>query len=126
MLSGKAPYTEGSDDETVKTKAVRRIIILMTDGENTRSPNYPWHDGWAQSQSDKLTKDLCENIKKVNPITGKRNADIITITFDVNSTTVKNLMKNCATLGSYDVKSGGLTQTFRQIADELASIYLSM
>lgn len=126
VLSGKAPYTEGADDATVKDKAVRRIIILMTDGYNTTSPKYPLHTGWNRKEANRLTKKVCGNIKKINPVTGRRNADIITITFDVNDSTVKKLLKDCATLGSYDVKSGGLSKVFRQIADELANIHLSM
>ncbi|HHN68278.1 MAG TPA: TadE/TadG family protein [Thermopetrobacter sp.] len=126
VLSGRAPYTEGADDATVKDKAVRRIIILMTDGYNTTSPKYPFHTGWNSNVANNLTKKVCDNIKKINPATGRRHADIITITFDVHNTTVKNLLKNCATLGSYDVRSGGLSKTFRQIADELANIHLSM
>ena len=126
VLSHKAPFTQGATDQDVKEKSVRRIVILMTDGANTRSPTYPKHGGWNTGLANNLTTEVCDKIKATNPATGKRHADIITITFQVNNTTIKNLLKTCATMGSYDVGSGGLSSVFNNIAQQLVKLHLSM
>ena len=43
--------------------SVRRIVVVMTDGGNTRSPTYPAHDGKDRVLADSRTLDLCRAIK---------------------------------------------------------------
>ncbi len=131
VLSHKAPFAEGASDADVKRKDIRRIIVLMTDGANTVAPNR--RRGWAyadhrqkdRAYADRMTRELCNNIKASNPATGKRNAEIITVTFDVWDTGIKDLMQSCASLGSFDAKSGDLAKVFDQIAMKLVELHLS-
>ena len=55
---GFPPATEQSTEASV-----RRILVVMTDGGNTRSPTYPAHDGKDRVLSDSRTLDLCRAIK---------------------------------------------------------------
>ncbi len=131
VLSSAKPFTEGADEQDIKRWNVRKVIVLMTDGENTTSPyldyqdSYSEHTGGDPDYANDITLEACDNIKEVNVATGRRNADIVTITFNVYSTTVKNLLKECATLGSYDVKSGQLVSIFDQVAEQLTELHLS-
>ena len=131
VLSPQAPFSEGASWTEVKKKNVRKIIVLMTDGENTRAPDrrpnraYFDHQSPDSRYADRLLTELCNNIKATNPATGKRYADIITVTFDVSDPNIKSLLKECSTLGSYDAKSGQLVKIFDTIAKSLAELHLS-
>ena len=131
VLSPEAPFTEGASWTEVKKKNVRKIIVLMTDGANTRAPDRRRGRSYADHQSghwwyaDSLLTELCDNIKARNPQTGKPYADIITVTFDVRSTRIKNLMKKCSSIGSYDARSGQLVKVFDTIAKRLVELHLS-
>ena len=132
VLSPNEPYTEGADAQEVKQHNVRKVIVLMTDGANTRAPYrnssiyyYKDHRSFYASYANRLTREACDNIKAINPATGRRNADIITITFNVRNPTIKQLMRDCATLGSYDVGSGQLVKVFEEIAGQLTDLHLS-
>ncbi len=131
VLSPGAPFTEGADDETVKTRNIRKIIILMTDGANTRAPiqQYGWawkdHQEGNRTRADNFTRQACNAIKATNPYTGRPYAEIITVTFDVTDAGIKSLMQQCASIGSYDAKVGELQKLFRQIAEQVSELYLS-
>lgn len=131
VLSPQAPFTEGASWTEVKKKNVRKIIVLMTDGENTRAPDrrpnraYFDHQSPDSRYADRLLTELCNNIKAINPATGKRYADIITVTFDVRNPHIKSLLQQCSTLGSYDAQSGQLVKIFDTIAKKLAELHLS-
>jgi hypothetical protein len=131
VLSHEEPFSQGADDDEVNRWNVRKVIVLMTDGENTVSPylknddSYRNHTDYDTGYANDITLEVCDNIKETNPVTGQPNAEIVTITFNVNSSTVKNLLKKCATLGSYDVKSGQLVSIFEQVAKQLTELHLS-
>ena len=131
VLSPQAPFTEGASWTMVKQKNVQKIIVLMTDGKNTHAPDrrrnrsYADHTSSDSRYADQLLTNLCNNIKATNPATGKPYADIITITFDVRNANIKNLLRQCSTLGSYDASSGQLVKVFDKIAKELVQLHLS-
>lgn len=91
VLSPDEPYTGGvaygakSDGITV-----RKILVLMTDGTNTKSPSYPAHDDTDRVVSDNLTGELCGNIKGTG-------IEIFTVAFEVDDDDTKTLLKTCAT-----------------------------
>lgn len=135
------PFNEGADNATVRQKGVRKIIILMTDGKNRMAPNYN-RDGWsyrdhswrcdgdepscsASEYADERLAELCRNIRATNPETGKPYADIITVTFNVSDPHIKTLLRDCASLGSFDATSGQLTTVFENIASNLAELHIS-
>ena len=135
------PYHEGADADTVKLGNVRKIIILMTDGMNRIAPNrdipgYAYRDhSWrckesenrcdASRYADDLLLKLCSNIKATNPDTKRPNAEIVTVTFDVKDDHIKELLRQCSSLGSFDAKSGELTMVFGDIARKIAELHLS-
>jgi Flp pilus assembly protein TadG len=133
VLSHKEPFTEGARDADVKSKNVNKIIVLMTDGVNTRAPDkrsrrrykYREHQRNDRAYADQMLRELCDNIKAINPVTDRRNAEIITVTFDVTDNNIKNLLKSCSTMGSFDAQSGQLTEVFENIANSLAELHLS-
>ncbi len=125
VLSHQAPFDEGASDQEVRDKNIQRVVILMTDGQNTRSPTYPDHAGSNTTVSDNLTAELCNRIKATDPATGRPFADIITISFDVHNNKVKRMLRACASMGSYDAQSGNLEAAFKSIGVKLARLHLS-
>ena len=132
VLSNREPFSQGADAEAVKRDQARKIIILMTDGENSRAPSvdiedraYKDHSSGNRRYANRITRELCNNIKQINPETGKPYAEIITITFNVNSPTAKKLMQECASMGSHDASSGELGELFLTIAEEITKLQLT-
>jgi len=68
-----------------------RILVLMTDGENTKSKRNGEDGHWGNSkgQADKRTRDLCDAVKS-----GK--VTVYTIAFQVTDGSTRNLLQDCA------------------------------
>tara|TARA_B100000676_G_scaffold227875_1_gene225894 strand:+ start:2182 stop:3477 length:1296 start_codon:yes stop_codon:yes gene_type:complete len=128
VLSREEPFTEGVgyDDE-----AFNKAIVLMTDGENffgrTSYGAYGYRSegrlgttsffGAFRELNDR-TQEVCDNIKEKGII-------IYTITFQVSSSTVQNLMEACASDPSKffnSPNSSTLENTFRAIGKELSNL----
>ena len=90
MLTPKAPFEAQSN---TAANPVRKFMILMTDGLNTRSPTYPLHDGSNTTLSNNLTKQICQNIA------ADRDDGIMvfSVAFAVNDAAIKSILKDCAT-----------------------------
>ncbi|MGQ0674005.1 MAG: hypothetical protein ACT4N2_14165 [Hyphomicrobium sp.] len=96
-LSKAAPFEEAAGyDEQVDGAKVRKALVLMTDGVNTKSPVYPSvdpvnpsHTGSDSTQANTLTADICTNIK-ASGIT------LYTVAFDVTDLTIKDILRSCA------------------------------
>jgi Flp pilus assembly protein TadG len=144
-LTPHAPFSDGVAYNTPKTK---KVIVLMTDGENTISqrdtPNdgsyaatgYIWQgrvlkandtplqQGASNAErtaalDSRLTK-LCDNIKA-------KGIEIYTIRVEVDTGT-NELLKSCASGRDYfyDVQSSStLTQVFESVAGQIAALHLS-
>lgn len=144
-LSPTAPFSDGVAYGTPKHK---KILILMTDGENTISqrdtPNdgtyaatgYIWQgrvlkanlsplqqgatDADRTNALDSRLALVCQNMKA-------KDIEIYTIRVEVKSGT-SQLLKSCATADDYfyDVSnSNALTQVFQSIAGQIAALHLS-
>ena len=144
-VSPNGPFKDGVAYNTPKHK---KIIVLMTDGENTMSrrdtPNdgeyagtaYIWQqrilksDGTPLQQGatssqrtqalDSRLRKLCDNIKA-------KGIDIYTIRVEVDTGT-NELLKSCASGRDYfyDVHSSStLTTVFESIAGQIAALHLS-
>lgn len=133
-ISNQAPFADGvsyNDD------AVKKVIVLMTDGRNTltmekkNNESTTNHDGevWKHSKrtspspvTDSHTAELCENIKAKDII-------VYTVAFEVDEgSSVENLMRNCAGNGGlyFDADdSAELAAAFKQIAVALLNLRLS-
>jgi Flp pilus assembly protein TadG len=109
MLSPQAPLSNAAT--RTSAEPVRKFLILMTDGLNTKSPNYPTHNGSNGAISNQLVKEICKNISKdtANAIT------IYSVAFDVSDVPTKDLLKTCA------LDTGGQFFDAKNAADFLAA-----
>ncbi|RKR03621.1 TadE/TadG family type IV pilus assembly protein [Maricaulis maris] len=139
VLSPGMPFTEGvgfDEDDTIKA------MVVLTDGENyldgRNNPNYSNYSGYGfmrdgrlgiQSRSDNTirnalddrTEAACEYAKSL----GIR---VYTITFQVSSSSTRDMMRDCATHPSlyYDSPSDtALRSAFEMIAGDLTNLRLS-
>ncbi len=122
-ISNGIPFADGA--AYGKTRAekskYRKVIVLMTDGINTKSPTYPEHNGRDTNKANKLTEKLCQNIKK-------KDITVYTIAFEVKNSTVKKLLKACAGNGGqyFNAKnSKELKVAFQDIAMALMNLRLT-
>lgn len=156
MLSPTEPLTQGAD----YGGATSKVMIIMTDGENTvdsygsnainnadtfqaygwpgeRSQTggvsyngriyssdypYPSSDAEITASMDSRTEEACANAKA---------EDIAIYTIGLNAPNQKtiDLLTNCATTSSmayFPTDSSQLTSVFKEIADELANLRLSL
>lgn len=121
-LSSREPFTAGTSTETDK---VRKFLVLMTDGKNTKSPTYPQHWGSDTAKSNALMKQICSNIAADKD----SEIQIFSVAFDVSDTTIKSILKDCAvnTKGQfYDAQNAEqFLAAFGKIGDTIAELRLS-
>lgn len=122
LLSAIEPYSEAvAYGQKVNGKAVRKIMVLMTDGANTISPTYPEHNGNDATVSNQLTAELCTNVKA-------KGIEIFTIAFDVTDNTIKDILRTCATSTDkyFDAKSEqALLTAFQSVAKDMMPLHLA-
>jgi hypothetical protein len=115
-----------------------KAMILMTDGENTMystsdgaygytpqnhvgMTSTPYTDSKAATKLNEKLSAICTNMKQQGII-------IYTVVFDLNSSTVGTMMRNCATQPDYYFNSpdaDALKRAFRTIGDSLANLRIS-
>jgi hypothetical protein len=121
LLSPQAPFTEGVAYESLKDINGTKALMIMTDGDNTRAPDYPTHNSTSKALANDLTKEVCQNIKAEKIV-------VYTVAFEVTDPTIKSILRDCATSPShyFDAKdSKSLTAAFASIAASLRNISLS-
>lgn len=116
-LMPEAPFSEGlpADDQTDK------ILILMSDGTNTRSKSGTFHNGQSTTNANNKTADICAAVKR-------DNIRVITIAYEITNTSTINLIRNCATTNAdfFDARSSAeLSNAFDTIAESLSSLRIS-
>jgi hypothetical protein len=147
-LSPNAPFADGVPYLTPKHK---KIVVLMTDGENTMSTvggndnstysaaGYIWQGRFLKADGTPLTslystasdrtsamdsrlQKLCTNMK-----TPSVDIEIYAVGVGVTSSS-KTLLQSCASGADhyFDVKAGSdLTATFESIANQISQLHLS-
>lgn len=121
-LSAKEPFTAAT---STPTDQVRKFLVLMTDGLNTKSPTYPQHWGNDTTKSNSLVKQICANIA------ADKDSEIIiySVAFNVKDSTIKSLLKDCAanTKGQFfDAQNADqFLAAFSKISDTIAELRLS-
>ncbi|MCB1384990.1 MAG: VWA domain-containing protein [Nitratireductor sp.] len=125
VLSDIEPFSEGVSKAIAKRDNIKKYLVLMTDGDNTRSaqlPDLPTHLGENRAQANEWTAAGCATIKK-DDIT------IYTITFGTLTEETKTLMRDCATAPSnyFHAASGRqLNEIFSAISSQISALHLSM
>ncbi|MBV1692870.1 MAG: VWA domain-containing protein [Hyphomicrobiales bacterium] len=119
VLSNTGPFGDGAP--TTGAGRARKVLVLMTDGENTRSLNAPFHNGSSKANADALTKALCTSVKAAN-------IEIYTVAFDVADSATRNMLRDCASAPGYffDAKSSAdLREAFGKIAAQISVVRLT-
>lgn len=124
VLSPEAPFREGAP---MNDPNIRKVALLMTDGDNNIGSSYSAYGPWAtlhltDSDLDQKLATTCQNMKD-------DGVTIYTVTFTsgINEST-KAFFRNCASSEQkyFDAPSQDeLIQAFRQIAAELSNLYVS-
>ncbi len=121
VISAEAPYSEGVTATELKDKNGLKAIILMTDGKNTKSPDYPTHNRSDIVDANKITDELCDAIKDENII-------VYTIAFAVRDHAIKALLEDCGSTPSHYFEpdtASELNTAFESIAGALRNISLT-
>ncbi|WP_371395785.1 VWA domain-containing protein [Fretibacter rubidus] len=117
-LNADVPLTEAAKG---KAKDVEKVMILMTDGDNTKSKGGDWHEVNNGVQANAATARLCENAKN-DKIT------IYTIAYDISDADTRSLVKSCASAPAmyFDAKNASdLDKAFKEIGDSLSTLRLT-
>ena len=128
VISPRIPFTEGHG---YNNEDYNKAIVLMTDGENVMSSSVYSAYGYlsdgnlgttrsddAIDELDERTTAVCDNIKAKGII-------IYTITFQVSSSSTRDLMRDCASEADnyFDSPSDSELETaFRAIGQELSNL----
>jgi Flp pilus assembly protein TadG len=116
-LSPSDPFNEQVDPK----RDTKRYLVLMTDGQNTISPTYPYHDGGSTSTANALTAEVCNNVKAAG-------IQVFSIAFQVSSTSLKSLLMNCASSNERFFDAAGSTQlseAFDAIGRQMTNLRLA-
>ena len=116
-LSPSLPFKDGA----AAGPNVQKHMIVMTDGNNTLAPFYPYHWGGDTTVTNTLTSETCTNIKAAN-------ITVYTVAFSVTDATIKNILRNCASQPSnyFDATTAGdLTAAFARIGALITAVRLS-
>jgi len=118
VLDWNAPFGDGVDPNSTQ---VRKYMVIMTDGINTKSPTYPTHDGWDATLANDLTKEVCQSVKAKGVV-------IYTVAFDVTEPTVVDVLKTCASGPDYYYQAadaGSLSASFKKIAESISVVRIA-
>ena len=117
-LEGQLPVKVKTPNKKAKHK---KVMVIMTDGQNTRSKSELTHEGQNISDANSKTARLCDRVKN-------DDIDVYTITYAVDDKTTKNLMRTCATSNSmfFDASSAAeLKKAFEKIGQSLEVLRIS-
>jgi len=125
-LMPEAPFVEADTEDYDERK---HVMILMTDGENSKSyggekghgPAAVFHWQSNTDAANQLTSDLCQNIKD-------DGIELYTIAFEVDSLDTQVMLQNCASSADkyFDAENADqLTTAFEDIGRELAAVRLT-
>lgn len=121
VLDSEAPFTGGIPFADVAANQAKKIIVLMTDGANTRSSTFPDHEGTNVAAANTQLDTVCA-IAEANDVV------VFSVAFEVNDPTIQSVLTNCATDtgGFFDADNASqLTASFDAIAANIAALSLS-
>ena len=122
VLSDSEPFAEGQPFDSYMADGGRKVMVIMSDGQNTRSRSSNGYH-WARDVDDanEQTRLSCDNAKALG-------IEIYTIALDVNDRATLDLLEGCAT--SIDhfqniARASQLDDSFDEIALALTEIRLT-
>jgi Flp pilus assembly protein TadG len=121
LLDSDEPLGVARTKADMAAKDGIKAMVLMTDGENTRSATGATHGGWDRAAADKKTKALCDGIK-ADGIT------VYTVAFMVTDPSAKGALLDCASnpdkaFAAEDAAQ--LSRAFQSIGENLQSMHIS-
>ena len=139
VLSPQMPFTEGTD---YNDREVIKAMVILTDGENvlsgqntafmSRYEGYGYINdgrlGVRTSSSGQLSNALDDRMVAACDYAKAQGIRVYTITFQVNSSSTRNMMQACASSPSLyfdSPSSSALRDAFEMIAGDLANLRLS-
>lgn len=120
-LTNESPFREGVTIEELRRRGGVKNLVVLTDGENTRAPNYPTHDSSNRTLANQLTARLCDEIKKDEIV-------IYAIAFGVDDAATHALLEKCASSPQHYFaasSSGELSSAFETIAGSMRQLILT-
>jgi Flp pilus assembly protein TadG len=121
MLSAGEPLSLAAP----ATTGVRKFMVFVTDGRNTKSPNYPAHEDGDSVMADRLTRETCLNISRDT----SNKIRIFTIAFEVDGLESKTILQECAsrTGGQFfdATNAAGLRESFSKVLEAIATVRLT-
>jgi len=117
-LDPQPPFTEAS---SISAQNKTSVIILMTDGANTRSQSGSLHEGESTNNANALTSSMCSAVKS-------DQMQLYTVAYELDDATILGILKQCASTPSmyFDASdAAALTAAFDNIAENLVNIRLS-
>lgn len=121
LLDASEPFTGAKTSEELEAMSGVKAIVLMTDGDNTRSASYPTHDNIDKTKGDAKTAALCSAIKAAG-------IKIFTVALNVTNQSSKDMLTDCASepAMAFDVNDNtAMMAAFDSIAGSLAAIRLT-
>ncbi len=122
MLSEQEPFAGRT---STPERPVRRYMILVTDGQNTKSATFPRHDGNSTAAANTTTAQICTNMS----LDRATNVKLYTIAFQVTDPTVKSLLETCSSQNGgkfYDAADAQqLVDTLKDIGRLMSAVRLS-
>ncbi|MEZ5952783.1 MAG: VWA domain-containing protein [Hyphomonas sp.] len=123
VLSEGKPFDDGISYDEMNSTEARKILVLMSDGENTRSRSNWDGNHWDEDRAlaDTTTVAACNDIKK-------DGIEVYTIAFGITDTATISMLKSCATNAGYFFnvdESSELIAAFKAIGSEFQDIALA-
>ena len=123
MLTPEQPLDKAVDKATAQQLGLRKVLVLMTDGKNSVMVNSAGTNFTAVTDAtavNKLTSDLCANIKGDGII-------IYTVKFAVADAATDAMLRNCASDPSFYFTASNadqLSAAFDRIGQSLRPVRL--
>lgn len=125
VLSPTAPFTDGRA-YSPGNNAPRKILVLMTDGENTlrfqasdgQHPAFSSNTSTAATQLTQTNKDVSD----ICVYAKAQGIEIYTVALSVNSSTARTMLQNCATDANHYFDASDSASLVKSFADIAASI----
>jgi hypothetical protein len=121
LLDSSQPLGSAKTDGWMTSQGGSKSMVIMTDGDNTLSADYPYHWGNDVTAANAKTAALCANVKKKNIV-------VYTVAFKVTNSTSKSMLQACATDSGKAFSaddSAALVQAFQDIAKSLVAMRLT-